>query len=148
MSENLGLVARLKQELASFDTLSERGFALLTKEGEVLYSELSSDAEQKIMLFKLSFPGLTPGSNITLLAKPRTLVVMCTSEKVLMALQTRQSIGVTLVKLSTIAKKYADEFDKYADTTLQENKNKSNKQLKPQKPRKRSKKAKSPSNNN
>jgi hypothetical protein len=144
MSENLNLVDRLKLELASFDSLSERGFALLTKEGEVLYSDLPSDIEQKILLFKPSFPGLTLGSNITLLAKPRTVVVMCTSEKMLMAVQTRQSIGVTLVKLTTIAKKYADEFDKYVDSS-QETKKKSNKSRKPKSSK--SRKPKTRSNN-
>ncbi|WXG42274.1 MAG: hypothetical protein WED07_16165 [Candidatus Freyarchaeum deiterrae] len=136
MSEDLNLVDKLKRELASFDTPSERGFALLTKKGKVLYSDLPSDVEQKVLLFKKSLPGLTVGSNITLLEKPRTIVVMCTSEKTLMVLRTRQGIGVTLVKLSSIAKKYSDEFDRYLDTVRKENKNKTAKQKKSKKPQK------------
>nr|MDO8081405.1 hypothetical protein [Candidatus Freyarchaeota archaeon] len=143
MSEKVDLIDRLKLELASLGPLDERGLALITKEGDILYSDLPSDVEQKILLFKSSFPGLTIGSNITLTAKPRSVIVMCTSEKMLMAVQTKQSVGFTLVKLSTIAKNYADDFEKYADTARQEIKNKTRKRKSSSEVRKKPRKKKS-----
>jgi hypothetical protein len=124
LSEKADFVDKLKLELVSLGPLDERGLALITKEGEVLYSDLPREVEQKILLFKPSFPGLTVGSNITLTAKPRSTIVMCASEKMLMAVHTKQSVGFTLVKLSSIAKNYAEEFEKYAVTTHQEIENK------------------------
>lgn len=151
MSEKADFVNKLKSELVSLGPLDERGLALITKDGEILYSDLPREVEQKILLFKPSFPGLTVGSNITLTTKPRSTIVMCTSEKMLMAVHTKQSVGFTLVKLSSIAKNYADEFEKYQITTHQENINKKNRKHKSsskvgKKPRK--KKSKSTKNPN
>lgn len=147
MSEKADFVNKLKMELAALGPVEERGLALITKEGEIFYSDLPREVEQKILLFKPSFPGLTVGSNITLTTKPRSTIIMCASEKMLMAVHTKQNVGFTLVKLSNIAKNYAQEFEKYADTTRQEKENKNtNKKTKKtktvKKPKKKKKKSK------
>ncbi|MBS7267563.1 MAG: hypothetical protein KIH10_01870, partial [Candidatus Freyarchaeota archaeon] len=69
MSGNADFLDKLKGELRSFGAITDRGLALLTMKGEVLYSDLPKEVEQKLMLFKPSFPGLTVGSNITLAAE-------------------------------------------------------------------------------
>ncbi|MFB0563099.1 MAG: hypothetical protein ACETWM_18010 [Candidatus Lokiarchaeia archaeon] len=116
MSENSELVDRLKEELRSSGTISETGLALFTMKGKILYSDLANDIEQRLMLFKPSFPGLTIGSNITLAAEEDSVIVIRTSKKMLMAVQTQQRVGFTLVMLSTLIKRYEKEFDKYAKT--------------------------------
>nr|MDO8080008.1 hypothetical protein [Candidatus Freyarchaeota archaeon] len=113
MSGNSDFVNRLKGELRSFGAISDKGIALVTMKGEILYSDLSSNIEQRLMLFKPSFPGLTIGSNITLAAENESVIVMRASEKMLMAVQTQQRVGLTLVMLSSLIKRYANEFDKY-----------------------------------
>lgn len=128
MSEKANFVNKLKLELAALGPAEERGLALITKEGEIFYSDLPQEVEQKILLFKPSFPGLTVGSNITLTTKPRSTIVMCTSEKMLMAVHTKQNVGFTIVKLSNIAKKYTQEFEKCADIARQEIESKTKKQ--------------------
>lgn len=116
MSEDSDLVDRLKEELRTFGAISENGLALLTMKGEVIYTDLTDDIQQKIMLFKPSFPGLTVGSNITLAAENESIIVIRTSKQMLMAIQTQQRVGFTLVMLSTLIKRYATEFDKYVKT--------------------------------
>jgi hypothetical protein len=113
MSGNGDLINRLKGELRSFGAISDKGLALFTMRGEILFSDLSSDVEKRLMLFKPSFPGLTIGSNITLAAENESVIVMRTSEKMLMAVQTQQRVGLTLVMLSSLIKRYANEFDTY-----------------------------------
>ncbi len=116
MSENSELVDKLKEELRTFGSLNEIGLALLTIKGKILYSDLPNNVQQKIMLFKRSFPGLTVGSNITLAAENESVIVIRPSKKMLMAVQTQQRVGFTLVMLSTLIKKYTSEFDKYVKT--------------------------------
>ncbi len=118
MSQNSDFITRLKGDLISQKASKENKLALLAKNGMILYSELPSEVESKLMLFKPSFPGLTVGSNITLLASSGSLIAMCASEKTLIAVQTKQPTGFTLVTLSTIIKRYATEFDKYAETAI------------------------------
>jgi hypothetical protein len=114
MSENSELIDRLKEELRSSGAISESGLALFTLKGEIIYSDLADDIEQRLMLFKPSFPGLTVGSNITLAAEEDSVIVMRTSKRMLMAVKTQQRVGFTLVMLSTLIKRYEKEFDKYA----------------------------------
>ena len=108
MSEDSELVERLKNDLRSFGAIGESGLALLTMKGDILYSDLPSEVEAKLLLFKPSFPGLTIGSNITLAAEKESLIVMRTSQQMLMAVQTRQRVGFTLVMLSNLIGRYAD----------------------------------------
>lgn len=116
MSEDSDLVERLKNDLRSFGAIGESGLALLTMKGDILYSDLPSEVEEKLLLFKPSFPGLTIGSNITLAAEKESVIVLRTSQQMLMAVQTRQRVGFTLVMLSNLIGRYADEFDRYVET--------------------------------
>ena len=118
MSENSELADRLKEELRASGAIRETGLALFTMKGEILYSDLADDVEQRLMLFKPSFPGLTVGSNITLAAEEDSVIVIRTSKRMLMAVQTQQRVGFTLVMLSTLIKRYEKEFDKYVKTAI------------------------------
>ena len=118
MSENSELADRLKEELRASGAIRETGLALFTMKGEILYSDLADDVEQRLMLFKPSFPGLTVGSNITLAAEEDSVIVIRTSKRMLMAVQTQQRVGFTLVMLSTLIKRYEKEFDKYVKTEI------------------------------
>lgn len=115
MSQNSDFINRLKGDLISQKFSKGNRLALIAKNGVILYSELPSDVESKLMLFKPSFPSLTVGSNIILRSSSGSLIVMCASEKTLIAVQTKQPPGFTLVTLSTIIKRYATEFDKHAE---------------------------------
>ncbi len=118
MSDNTDFINLIRQELKPLVGAEQKGLALFTKKGEIFHSDLSSEVIQKILLFKPSFPGLTIGSNITLAVDNESVIVMCTSEETLIAVRTKQSVGLALVVLSNITKKYGGEFDKYAQTAI------------------------------
>ncbi len=116
MSGDANFLDKLKGELRSFGAITDKGLALLTMKGEVLYSDLTKEVEQRLMLFKPSFPGLTVGSNITLAAENESLIVIRASQQILMAVQTQQRVGLTLVMLSGLIKRYGSKFDEFAQT--------------------------------
>ncbi|MEX2723877.1 MAG: hypothetical protein Q6366_004600 [Candidatus Freyarchaeota archaeon] len=116
MSGDADFLDKLKGELRSFGAITDKGLALLTMKGEVLYSDLTKEVEQKLMLFKPSFPGLTVGSNITLAAENESVIVIRASQQILMAVQTQQRVGLTLVMLSGLIKRYGSKFDEFAQT--------------------------------
>ncbi len=116
MSGDAEFLDKLKSELRSFGAITDRGLALLTMKGEMLYSDLTKDVEQKLMMFKPSFPGLTVGSNITLAAENESVIVIRASQQMLMAVQTQQRVGLTLVMLSGLIKRYGSKFDEFAQT--------------------------------
>ncbi len=118
MSGNSDLVDKLKIDLDTIIDSSKGGLALLTSGGKIVYSDLAEDVEEKLMLFKPSFPGLIMGSNITIAAKNGSIIVMRVSEKTLMAVQTEQNVSTSLGKISTVAKRYKEEFDNYPQTTV------------------------------
>lgn len=118
MSGDSDLVDKLKIDLDTIINSSKGGLALLTSGGKIIYSDLAEDVEEKLMLFKPSFPGLIMGSNITIAAKNGSIIVMRVSEKTLMAVQTEQNVSTSLGKISTVAKRYKEEFEKYPQTTV------------------------------
>jgi hypothetical protein len=113
MSQDASFINNLKRELTPIYGTGKKGLALISKKGEILYSDLTSEAEQRIMRFKQSFQGLTPGSNITLIKGKESTIIICASEETLMAVETRQNVGFALLYLHNLIKKYEAEFKKY-----------------------------------
>lgn len=113
MSEDVNFINNLKRELNPIYGPSKKGLALISKRGEILYSDLASETEQKILRFKQSFQGLTQGSNITLIKGKEATIIICTSEETLMAVETKQNVGFALLYLQNLIKKYEAEFKKY-----------------------------------
>ncbi len=117
MSENANFINNLKRELAPIYGTSKKGLAIISKMGEILYSDMASETEQKILRFKQSFQGLTQGSNITLVKGKEATIIICTSEETLLAVETKQHVGFALLYLHNLIKKYEAEFKKYTKKT-------------------------------
>lgn len=111
MPENLELIDRVKKDLDNIIDPRNGGLAFLANNGKTLYSELPQDVEQKLLLFKPSYPSLNIGSNITIAIQNGSLIVMRASQTMLIAVQTQQNVGSSLGKISTVVKKYSQEFN-------------------------------------
>ncbi len=113
MFENWILFNRLKDEFRSLEANSEIGIALLTVKGKVLYSEFSSDINDKFEQYKPSYSSLAVGSNIILAGEDVSLIVIRTTEHILMALQAPQQYVSSILTMSpSIIKKYENELEK------------------------------------
>ncbi len=114
------LVNDIRNELRVLGAVTARGLALLTAEGNVLYSDMPSDIETRLNLFIPGFPAMSLGSNITVNIDDRALIIMRVSEKAVLAVFTDQRVGVVLARMSSLINKFGEEIDKAVETSLNE----------------------------
>lgn len=114
------LVNDIRNELRVLGAVTARGLALLTAEGNVLYSDMPSDIETRLNLFIPGFPAMSLGSNITVNIDDRALIIMRVSEKAVLAVFTDQRVGVVLARMSSLITKFGEEIDNAIETSLNE----------------------------
>ncbi len=114
------LVNDIRNELRVLGAVTARGLALLTAEGNVLYSDMPSDIETRLNLFIRGFPAMSLGSNITVNIDDRALIIMRVSEKAVLAVFTDQRVGVVLARMSSLITKFGEEIDNAIETSLNE----------------------------
>jgi hypothetical protein len=118
LSEKSDLIDLLKRDLHNFGAINGTGIALLTIDGRVIYSDLSNDIQEKIMLIKPTFLGLTVGSSITLEPDKQPLVIMRASQETIISVKTQRIVGFTIIALTTLIKRYKDQLDDYVKTVF------------------------------
>lgn len=106
------LVNDIRNELRVLGAVTARGLALLTADGNVLYSDMPSDIETRLNLFIPGFPAMSLGSNITVNIDDRALIIMRVSEKAVLAVFTDQRVGVVLARMSSLITRFGEEIDK------------------------------------
>lgn len=114
------LVNDIRNELRVLGAVTARGLALLTADGNVLYSDMPSDIETRLNLFIPGFPAMSLGSNITVNIDDRALIIMRVSEKAVLAVFTDQRVGVVLARMSSLITKFGEEIDNAIETSLNE----------------------------
>ncbi|MFB0562567.1 MAG: hypothetical protein ACETWM_15275 [Candidatus Lokiarchaeia archaeon] len=102
----------IKNELRVLGTVTARGLALITSDGEMLFSDMASDIEERLNMFVPGFPAMSVGSNITVNIDSRALIIIRVSERAVLAVFTDQRVGVVLARMGSLINKFGEELDK------------------------------------